>query len=170
MGQVIEPIGPTDTGMPVGAVSPHGLTTVTGIDETTGASLANPLPTTAVVTVSPSDLQIAITAAVKAAFGATVIKPINTAALTVETALWTPAGGKKFVVKYISLASSLGGVLTFNDGMAGSLLTALSVDGTQRPSEESFGSGKESVSADHALTVIAPSGATLSGVIWGDEV
>jgi hypothetical protein len=100
---------------------------------------------------------------------ANVFKTVNLAAATAETALWTPAAGKKF--RLVGLVLTVGGAADcqFNDGAGGSTVFLLSATAAQVFVLERLGNGLVSGAANRALTVVRSTAVTLKGTLWGTE-
>ncbi len=98
---------------------------------------------------------------------AVTFKSVNLAAATAETALWTPAAGKKFRLIRLCLTPGAACDLTLNDGAGGTTLMVLGA--TAAPLILDFSNGILAAANNNALTVVRSVSTTLKGVVIGAE-
>lgn len=100
--------------------------------------------------------------------GPIVFKTVGLTAATAETALWTPASGKKFRLMGFILTPGATGTLTLKDGTG--LATIFVARGLiDQPIIVDLGNGILSGAADRVLTVIRGTSGILDGTVWGRE-
>jgi hypothetical protein len=97
-----------------------------------------------------------------------VFKVVNAVAITSEATLWTPLGGFGFRLMGFRLASTVSGDVLLKDGMAGTVIDVIPM-GANKAEYGSYGNGIVSTVADNPLRAIGPSGAVLSGSVWGQH-
>jgi hypothetical protein len=96
-----------------------------------------------------------------------VFKPVDLAAGTAETALWTPAAGKRFRLMGLFLKTGAACKLTLRDGTGGTTIVVLDLDAA--PHSLYLGNGLLSAAAGNALTVTRSVSTTLAGMVFGTE-
>lgn len=100
-----------------------------------------------------------------------VIKPINAVVVTSETAIWTPASGKRFrLMGFVFAVGVVAGNVTIRDGVAGT--TIMIFPGVLNVGPEfcllPF-NGYESSAVGNVLTAQGAATETLSGFVFGYE-
>ncbi len=90
-------------------------------------------------------------------------------ALGAETAIWTPASGKKFRVMGWSIYSDTATAITLRDNTAGSVIYRTGASANAPIHSPPFGNGILSTSANNVLTIQATTAATFSGTVFGTE-
>ena len=100
-----------------------------------------------------------------------VFKTLSAVVITSETAIWTPAAGKKFRLMGFCLTQGvLTGAVTIKDGTAGTTIliipqTTIGVAFASPP----MGNGILSAAADNVLTATGATAETLTGFVFGTE-
>ena len=92
---------------------------------------------------------------------------VDLAAAAAETALWTPAAGKKFRLMGLCLTPGAACDLTLRDGSGGATLMVLGASAA--PLILYLGNGTLSAAANNALTIVRSVSTTLKGVVMGVE-
>ena len=102
---------------------------------------------------------------------AKTFKAQNVVAIATETAVWTPAAGKKFRLMGGDVAISSNGTLTLRDNTAGTVIAAvqLAANVTVPLFGGNGGNGILSGAADRVLTATGPAGSSLIGTLFGTE-
>jgi hypothetical protein len=95
-------------------------------------------------------------------------KPVQLASGTAETAVWTPAAGRKFRLLRLVLTASAQTVLSFKDGTGGTLVAVVELPANQCVSVD-LSNGILSAAANNILTVTRSVAATLNGTLMGAE-
>lgn len=103
----------------------------------------------------------------------TIFKPVSAVVLplTTDTAIWTPAAGKRFRLMGFLLAFTVAATITIKDGAAGATIWTLIAQpiNTNIPSPPALGNGIRSGAADRALTFNASAASNVSGIVFGTE-
>lgn len=99
---------------------------------------------------------------------AAVFKPVDLSSGTTETAVWTPAAGKKFRLLRLVLTGSAQTKLTFKDGAGGTTIAVVEL-GANSPLVVDLSNGILSTAANNVLTVTRSVAATLAGTLMGIE-
>lgn len=99
----------------------------------------------------------------------TVFKAQNAVAIAAETAIWTPAGGKKFRYMGGQIACSVTGNVILRDGLAGAIIDVIACIAGTTVTLPTLGNGILSAAANNALTAQGPAASTLSGKVFGTE-
>lgn len=100
----------------------------------------------------------------------TIWKPQAALAINSETAIWTPASGKKFRILGFLLVGSAAGYITIKDNTAGTTIMVVpTAAGGAGTFVELPGNGYLSAAANNVLTATGSVNMTLSGFICGTE-
>jgi hypothetical protein len=96
---------------------------------------------------------------------------LNNVVITAQTAIWTPAAGKKFkLMGYILTAGVVAGNVILQDGASTTVfLLPFSAIGQTIGSGGDLGAGIISATAGNALNATGASTQTLSGTLFGIE-
>lgn len=98
----------------------------------------------------------------------TIFKTFSLSAGTTETAIWTPAPGKKFRLMGFIIGAGAAISLTFNDNTAGIAIMLIKVT-TGNAIAAAFGNGILSAAVNNPLTVVRSASSTLDGTVYGTE-
>lgn len=102
----------------------------------------------------------------------TVYVAFSGTAIATETAIWTPASGKKFQLQgYVFSQGVVAGDVTLRDGTAGTTILVVPANtiGIAQQSPN-IGQGITSSTINHALTAQGSATETLSGYVFGNEI
>ena len=100
-----------------------------------------------------------------------VFKSFSGLAITAEATLWTPTGGKKFVLMgFVITQGTLTGDLTLTDGTGGSTILVVPATPVGQPLAVPLGAGITSGAANRLLRAIGVATETISGFVYGQEV
>lgn len=99
-----------------------------------------------------------------------VYKVVNGVTITSEQTIWTPAAGKKFRLMGMWFGiTTLAGPVLFKDNTGGTNIAIIPLGTTSSVPFEFGDRGILSAAANNVLSVIGPTGAVLSGMVWGRE-
>jgi hypothetical protein len=98
-----------------------------------------------------------------------VFKPLNGVAVATETAIWTPAAGKRFRLMGFVLAGSVAGNYVLRDNTAGTIILVVPSAAGAPVALPPLGNGILSAAANNVLTCTGPASSTLSGFVYGTE-
>lgn len=100
-----------------------------------------------------------------------VFKPLSAVSVAAETAIWTPAAGKKFRLMGFCLTSgTVGGNVTLKDATAGTTILVIPFGAAASNIDSpEMGNGILSALANNALTATGTATQTLSGYVYGTE-
>ncbi|HLZ24571.1 MAG TPA: hypothetical protein VKQ30_20845 [Ktedonobacterales bacterium] len=104
-------------------------------------------------------------------YGVSKFVPINAVTITSETAVWTPAAGKKFRLRGVVLSShTAAGPIIVRDGTGGTIIAVIPNNAVDSAFEIVFrGTGILSAAANNALTFTGASTEVINGFVYGDE-
>jgi hypothetical protein len=99
-----------------------------------------------------------------------VFKTLSAVVITSETAIWTPASGKKFRLMGFMLAQGVAtGAVTFKDNTAGTTILIMPQHTVGVGMVVYLGNGILSAAANNVLTATGVSTETLTGFVFGTE-
>jgi hypothetical protein len=94
--------------------------------------------------------------------------PVNAVGITANTAIWTPAAGKKVRVMGYQFTTTVAGAVILKDNSATVVAVFYGAAGIPGPAVE-LSNGFILAAANNPLTAIGPGGAVLHGLVWGSE-
>jgi hypothetical protein len=99
---------------------------------------------------------------------AAIFKTVDLGSATAETAVWTPAAGKKVRLLRLVLTASAQTKLTLKDGTGGTTVAVVEL-AANSPLVVDLSNGILSAAANNALTISRSIAATLAGTLMGTE-
>lgn len=96
-------------------------------------------------------------------------KTFNATAVATETALWTPAAGKRVRLTGMDIAGSAAGTYIFRSNTGGAIILNVYLAANAPRTIDLPGAGLQAAAINNPITCIGPATATVTGSLFGFE-